>query len=311
MFQTQSELKQLLADAGLEPRKRFGQHFLVDRNLMQKLLDAAELSPTDTVLEVGAGTGSLTTELATRAGHVVAVEIDQQLARVVGDQVSGLANVRLLVCDALASKSRVAPEVLEALSDCQSAAGDLKLVANLPYDVATPLVINLLLNPPHFARMCFTVQKEVGDRLLAGPGDSAYGLVSVLVGALARASRIVRAPRQAFWPPPQVESVMIRLDPDPPGHRNVANPEEFAGVLRPFFQHRRKTLAHVAAAAGLAESFDAACAAADVDPKSRPDALSPAQWVRFAAVLSGARDGSADTPPPRRQSSHHSSDLDS
>ncbi len=290
MFQTQRDIRRLLASSGLSPRKRFGQHFLVDRNLMQQLVDAAELDRDDVVLEVGPGTGSLTGLLAARAGLVLAVEIDEAIARVARDATGALPNVRWLLTDALESKSRLSPKLLTAVAEATAGGRRLKLVANLPYDIATPLVLNIVQGALPWSRMCFTVQKEVGDRLLAKCGESAYGIASVLVTLLADARRVARVPRQAFWPSPKVESVMLRLDPESPSRPRPADPVAFGRFLRAFFQQRRKTIARIAADHADAAAVTRAMATLQLDGKLRPENVPPTTWLRlFDAVTAQVR----------------------
>ncbi len=277
-FQTQRELRDLLAAAGLRPQKRFGQHFLVDRNLMQKLIDAAELGPSDAAIEVGVGTASLTTQLAKRAGRVIAVEIDERIAAVAGRRLEGRANVQLIVGDVLQSKSRLSPTFVAALHDALANQLHLKLVANLPYDIATPLIMNLLTADIPIKRMCFTVQKEVGDRFMAACGDDSYGVVSILTALRTKPDRIAAVPKEAFWPRPKVESVMLRLDPHRAHLKSAADAADFNAFLKTFFQQRRKTIGRIAA---NTPEILAALAAAQLGRTLRPEALTPADWLRL------------------------------
>jgi len=293
-FQTRTMLRETLAAAGLTPRKLYGQHFMIDRNLLEKLVNSAELTRDDVVLEVGAGTGSLTGHLAQRAGRVIAVEIDQRLAPIAADKLSGYDNVQLIVGDALARKSQIAPDVLTALRDAQAATGGpIKLVANLPYDIATSLVIDLLIGEPQMARLCFTVQDEVARRFLGKPDSDDYGPVSILTDVLATGRRIAKAPPQAFWPEPKVDSALVRLDV--PGAADskfpMAQPERigFAGLVRHFFQYRRKTLGSIARKSPWADRLPDALTELKIDLKARPETLAPQQWRDlFRCVSSGA-----------------------
>lgn len=284
--QTKREIQGLLERAGAQPRKRFGQHFLIDGNLMRRLCASAELTAADRVLEVGSGTGGLTDLLARRAGEVGCVEIDRALHGVLGDRFAGVGNVRLFAGDVLESKHRLRGEVAEWLGEEPWRSSQAyKLVSNLPYQVATPLVMNLLVDYPQVRRMCFTVQAEVGERFLARAGSRAYGPVSVLVSLLARAAVVARLPRQVFWPAPAVESVMLRLDV----HEAPALKEEdrgaFAEFLRKVFDYRRKSL-RAAMGHALGE------AARDglrgpVDGTRRPETLTPEEWVELFARARG------------------------
>jgi len=285
--QTQTTVRSLLTAAGLRPNKRLGQHFLVDGNLMRKLVASAEIRHDDVVLEVGCGTGSLTQELAGLAAAVVAVEADPGLADIAARELTELANVRLLQLDALRSKTRIEPRVLDAVAEArQRSGGRVLLVANLPYQIASPLVADLLVGPVVPGRMCFTVQKEVGDRLLARSGGD-YGPLSVIVQATSDLERIAAVPPQAFWPRPAVESVMIRLDPRPERRQAVGDVVHFAGVVKTCFLHRRKTLAHILAAAYGPDAATDALGGLDVEARTRPEQLSPEVWVELARRLAG------------------------
>ena len=245
-FQTKTILRSLLNSAGLSPRKRLGQCFLIDRNLMAKLAGAAELDPTDCVLEVGCGMGSLTALLAAAAGRVVAVEVDPGLLEIAREQLAAHANVLLVGADALKTKTVVAPEVIAAVVEAhRQAGGRLKLVANLPYDIATPLVIDLLIGGLPFERYCFTVQEEVAARFLAQPGTADFGPVAVISQTLTTGRRLTKVPPQAFWPAPKVSSAMLRLDALPTDEVCITDRHAFAQFVRVFFQSRRKTVSHI------------------------------------------------------------------
>jgi 16S rRNA (adenine1518-N6/adenine1519-N6)-dimethyltransferase len=282
--QTKSEIEAALRSAGLRPKRRLGQHFLIDGNLMRRLADAAEIQRHDVVLEVGAGTGGLTDLLVARAGVVVAVEIDPDLYAVLAARLAGAVNLTLIRGDVLNRKHVVAPAVMGVLSASRLCAkGELLLVANLPYDVATPLLANLLLEPLPFARFCFTVQREVGLRIEAAPGGKDYGPLAVLLQLTCRIERVARVPASAFWPRPAVESSMYRLDRVPGPLESADDRARFADLVRGAFRHRRKTLRYnLARCCGE----DVADRVADVvDPSCRPEAVSPQEWVELAARL--------------------------
>ncbi len=272
----------MLATAGFAPRKRFGQNFLIDQNLMRKLVDSAELTEEDCVLEVGAGTGSLTSLLAPAAGRVVAVEIDRGLARLAAECLSPFRNVTILTADALENKSTVSRELQDALGQAGGqSGGPFKMVANLPYDIATPLVINLLLGGLPFRRLCFTVQAEVADRFLAAPGTPAYGPAGIITRLLATGRRVCRVPPQAFWPVPKVRSAMVCLDVRDPSAVPVSNPTDFARLVRSFFHHRRKTITNIAGRMDGAERLLSAIDRLGLPPAARPENLSLEQWVEL------------------------------
>jgi 16S rRNA (adenine1518-N6/adenine1519-N6)-dimethyltransferase len=285
-FHTKTMLRGMLASAGLSPRRRHGQHFLIDRNLMMKLLDSAELGRGDCVLEVGAGTGCLTALLAERAGRVVAAEIDEGLAALACEHLARFDNVTLVRGDALASKSAIAGELQRAVEDAlASMGGSLKLVANLPYDIATPLVVDLLLGDLPFGRLSFTVQAEVAERFFAEVGTAEYGPIGIVTRLLATGGRICRVPPQAFWPEPKVHSVMMRLDPRPGSEVQLADPVGFAGFVRSFFLHRRKTMAHLANQREDAARCLAALDQMGIAVGRRPESVAPGQWAELYQAI--------------------------
>ena len=247
-MQTLGEIRQMLEDAGLQPRKQFGQNFLIDQNLMRKLLDLADLDGDETVLEVGPGTGSLTEELLQRCRQVVAVEIDRSLAALVEQRLGGADNLRVLAGDVLAGKHALNGQVPAALP------GEVHLVANLPYSIAVPLLAQCLIcswrarcgsdpaGAPCFPRMTFTVQQELADKLAAAPGGKTYGPVSVLVGLLGAVRMGPKAPAEAFWPRPKVASRMVRIDFEEAAAKQLADVDVLTAVTAAAFGHRRKQL---------------------------------------------------------------------
>jgi 16S rRNA (adenine1518-N6/adenine1519-N6)-dimethyltransferase len=281
--QTKAQIRELLTAAGLHPNRRYGQHFLIDGNLMRRLVESAHVESADVVLEVGAGTGSLTEMLLDRAGHVVAVEIDKGLARLLGDRLHDHSNLTLLHTDVLASKHRVAPVVLETLTARAAARGGcFRLVANLPYSIATPLVVDLLLCELTMSSACFTVQREVAQRFVAGPGGADYGPVSVVVQSAGQVRRLANVPPEAFWPRPQVESVMLEVRP-------AQQPREelrwLGHVVHTGFAHRRKTLRYNLQAAFGKGVPGRLQHIAGLDFGARPEMIPVQQWQVVAAEL--------------------------
>lgn len=284
--QTLAQIRSLLASAGLSPRKRFGQNFLIDLNLMRKLLAAAEVAPADTVLEVGAGTGSLTEMLLESGARVVAVEVDRGLHAILAERLAGHPKLTLIAADALSAKHRINPLVRQALeAAAPQPGGHRKLVANLPYQIATPLLLELLFGRPPMERMCVTVQKEVGERLVAAARSEPYGPVSVLVQSLAGVRTIATLPPHVFWPAPQVESLMLHITPYPPERLEVQDPAAFARFVQRFFRQRRKMLRRSLREPGDGPTL-AALEQAGISPQARPEELTPADWCR---VFRGAQ----------------------
>ena len=231
----------------------------------------AGLGPDDVVLEIGPGLGVLTTFLSDRVRHVHAIELDRELEEPLGDALAGRPNVDLVFADALALD-------LNALDPTAS-----KLVANLPYNVATPLVAETLTGVPALKAWCVMVQREVADRFFAEPGTKAYGAVSVLVRLHARRTGFHPVSRTVFRPPPNVDSALVafeRIAPPP-------NAEHVRRVLTGAFGHRRKTLANALALAGLASRAEAASALETIGRRAdvRAEALEPEEFVRLAEAL--------------------------
>ncbi|HUT59269.1 MAG TPA: 16S rRNA (adenine(1518)-N(6)/adenine(1519)-N(6))-dimethyltransferase RsmA [Phycisphaerae bacterium] len=294
-MQTATQIRQMLKQARLAPNRSLGQSFLIDGNLQRKLLELAEIDPRPAVLEVGAGTGSLTQELAQLADRVVAVEIDRGLYRLLERNLAGVGNVTLIHADALASKRALEPRVLAALG------GPSQLVSNLPYAVATPLVAECLIQSwrvarrlpgagtCRFDRLTFTVQHEVAERMSARPGDEAYGSVSVIVALLGSMTVGPAVPAAAFWPRPKVTGRMIRIDFDPAAAQRLADADVLAAVMFQAFGQRRKQLGSVIRRKNSPfepDRFRAALHVAGIDPALRAEAIDPAQYLALANALS-------------------------
>jgi 16S rRNA (adenine1518-N6/adenine1519-N6)-dimethyltransferase len=242
--QTLSHIQRLLATRGIRPKNKLGQCFLIDLNLVDLIVRTAELTHNDVVLEVGAGTGSLTARLADEAGAVVSVEIDSTVHALAREHVGERANVQLLQTDALRNKNELNPAVLAALRTADSVfhCTRFKLVANLPYAVAAPIIANLLIGERPITRMVVTVQWEIAERLTAGPRTSAFSALSVLVQSLADVSIVRRLAPSVFWPRPKVESAIVQIDPDPAKRAQITDVRGFREFLRDLYTHRRKNL---------------------------------------------------------------------
>jgi len=245
--QTLSFIVRRFAEAGIRPRTRIGQNFLTDLNLVRLLVRTADLGPDDVVLEVGTGTGSLTALMAPQAAAVVTVEVDRRLFDLAGEHLHALANVRMLQADALRNKNRLNPAVLAAVGEelARAPGRRLKLVANLPYNVATPLVTNLLAldAPPH--SMTVTIQKELADRITAAPGSKDYSALSIWVQVQCRVEIVRVMPPSVFWPRPKVHSAIVHLALDETLRQRIPDRAFFHAFVRAMFSHRRKFLRSV------------------------------------------------------------------
>jgi 16S rRNA (adenine1518-N6/adenine1519-N6)-dimethyltransferase len=252
----------------VSPKKELGQHFLVDENILGVIGRLAELQPDDVVLEIGPGLGVLTRFLAARVAHVHAIELDASLEpwlRDIGE------NVTLLLGDAL------------RLDLAALAPGTTKLVANLPYNIATPLLVESLDGLPELELWCVMVQREVADRLLAKPSTKAYGAVSVLIQLATQRTGLHPVSHTVFRPPPNVNSALVAF-------RRTGLPEDFPRlkkVVTAAFAHRRKTLPNSLELAGLTTRAAAieALAAIDREPSVRAEALAPSEFLALADAL--------------------------
>ncbi len=259
--QTASYLSKRLMAAGLRPVSHFGQNFLIDLNLIDLIARSAEMRPNDVVLEIGTGVGSLTTRLSDNAGAVLTVEIDHNLHRLASEELGGRPNVRLIQSDALKNKNTLQPQIMEQIRDAKGRIGDgsrFMLVANLPYNVATPIISNLLHESPPPDRMVVTIQKELADRMCAKPRTKDYSALSVWIQSMCRAEIVRILPPKAFWPRPKVESAILRLDLHPNAQEKFADLKYFHDTVRALFFHRRKFLRSVVISAmkGRLEKVD-------------------------------------------------------
>ena len=268
----------MLKAYGLHPRRRFGQHFLISRRVLDRLLETAALTSQEGVLEIGAGIGTLTVPLAEVAGGVVAVEIDQDLLPALRDAVARFPGVTVVQGDAM---SLDLPRLVAPLPLPR------KAVSNLPYNIASPLIVTLLERPLGFTRMVFTVQREVAERLAAAPGGKDYGALSVAVQYRAAARIVMRVPSTAFYPPPDVESAVVLLEVRPKPAVHVDDEAVFFRVVRGAFAHRRKTLRNtLAGALDLDPAIvDAATKQAGIDPTRRGETLTLDEFASLSQSM--------------------------
>ncbi len=245
--QTRSYLMKLLAGQGFHPRTDLGQNFLIDLNLVDYIVDSGEITAKDVVLEIGAGTGGMTTQLAHQSAAVISVEVDTNMHRLASAAVAGYENVTLLRCDALKNKNCFHPAVLEAIQEQLDVAPGrrLKLVANLPYSIATPVVSNLVVTDLPWVRMVITIQHELGQRMRAKPRTPHYGSLSVWLQSQCHVKQLKKLGPTVFWPRPQVNSAIMRILPDPLAAARIADRRFFQDYVRRLFHQRRKLLRSV------------------------------------------------------------------
>jgi 16S rRNA (adenine1518-N6/adenine1519-N6)-dimethyltransferase len=242
--QTQSYVQHLLQSRRLIPKNKMGQNFLIDLNLLELVVSTAELSREDSVLEVGTGTGSLTSRLADSAGAVTTVELDPNFHRMAASILAARPNVSLVHADALARKNELNPQMLSEWDRMTLKADCIrrKLVANLPYAVATPVIANLLITGIEIERMVVMTQWEMAERLAAASDTKDYGSLAVLVQSLARVQIVRRLAPSVFWPRPKVDSAIVMIRPDLELRKNVPDAKRFRAFLRDLYTHRRKNL---------------------------------------------------------------------
>ena len=286
MTLTRQEVRNLVARHGLRPSRALGQHFVADPNTVRRIARLAGVGAGDHVVEIGAGLGSLTLALAESGADVTAVETDRYLLPVLREVVAS-TSVRVIEADArsLDWESLLGPEP-----------GRWVLVANLPYNMAASLVVDVLEKVPAVGRMLVMVQREVGERLAAGPGSAAYGAVSVRVAYWAMARVVGRVPATVFVPEPKVSSVLVALErlEEPAIDPRVASYGDVFELVRAGFAQRRKMLR--GALAGLATPED--LRAAGVRPEARAEELDVHAWGTLAACLSEGRNAGGSSPPP-------------
>ncbi len=274
-------VREIAGRLGVRPAKRLGQNFVIDPGTVRRIVTLAGLSPEDAVLEVGPGLGSLTLGLLAAAGRVIAVEVDPGLAaelpRTVAARAPGLAP-RLEVVTADAARIASLP-----------GGPPTALVANLPYNVAVPVVLHLLATFGSLARGLVMVQAEVADRMTAPPGSRVYGVPSVKLAWYASARRAGPVPRAVFWPVPNVDSGLVAFIRHPPPSTGASRADTFA-VIDAAFSQRRKTLrAALARWAGTAADAERILRAAGVDPGARGESLAVADYAAIAAARTRSR----------------------
>jgi 16S rRNA (adenine1518-N6/adenine1519-N6)-dimethyltransferase len=280
-------------EAGVRPRTQLGQNFLIDMNLQRVLLDTAALTDQDVVLEIGTGTGGLTALMAQQAAAVVTVEVDRQLFQLAGEELFELQNVVMLQADALRNKNRLDPDVLEAVYRQLDAAPGrrFKLVANLPYNVATPIITNLLALERSPQSMTCTIQKEVAERLVARPGTKDYGSLAIWVQVQCRAEIVRILAPSVFWPRPKVSSAFVHIALDGPRREGIPDRGFFHDFVRKMFFHRRKFLRSELLSAfkqlGKPE-VDRLLAELELSPTARAEELGPEQMLRLCDAVRGA-----------------------
>lgn len=253
--------------------RRLGQNFLVDPNIVRKIVALAELSPGDIVLEIGPGRGFLTEALCRAAGHVTAIEVDPRLHTFLSEQAAHLPNMTLLLGDALTCPIEHLP------------VGTI-VVANLPYYISTPLLFRLLSQGNRFARMVLMLQNEVADRLIAKPGTSDYGVLSVMAQYSAHISKAFKVSPQCFRPRPEVDSAVVLLRAREPEARRLEEEQRVTALVRAAFAHRRKTLVNSLKNEGYdSRQVETALTRLGLSPALRAETLTLEQFLELAHLM--------------------------
>jgi 16S rRNA (adenine1518-N6/adenine1519-N6)-dimethyltransferase len=264
----------------LRPKKALGQNFLTDRHVLGRIVAAVAIGPDEAVLEVGPGRGALTALLAEQAGKVVAVELDRQLVPLLRERFAGQRNVEVVEADIL---SVDLPQLLGERSSAP-----WRVAANLPYNISTPVLFRFLDDRALFSRLVLMFQREVGERLLAGPGSKAYGALSVLFHLHFDIERVINVRPGAFHPVPKVDSVVLGFTPLGGPRLPVGDEAFFRRVVKAAFSQRRKTLWNCLRAAGIAASDEGLLAAlqeAGIDGARRGETLSLGEFAGLALSL--------------------------
>ncbi len=290
MTHSRADIEALLDTWSLRPSRALGQNFVADANTVRRIVRLAGVGPSDPVVEVGAGLGSLTLALVEAGAAVTAIEVDRHLVPVLRSELADRA-VRIVEADALRLDWGVLLE--RGSGDPADGSGNRhgrpwSLVANLPYNVATPLVVRVLEEAPQVGSLLVMVQREVGERLAAGVGDTGYGAVSVKVAYWARAAVVGRVPATVFVPRPRVESVLVRIERRPPplvaSSGGIVTYDRVFDLVRAGFAQRRKMLRRSLEGRADPGAFDVA----GIPPTARAEELTLEEWIRLAAATGGS-----------------------
>lgn len=271
-------IRQELKEYGLIPKKGLGQHFLIDRNILYKIVRAAQINEKDIVLEVGPGLGEMTVELAKKAKKVIAVEIDPKLLEVLKKKVMDYPNVEVVRGDILKLNF---DKLLHQGKDL------VKVVANLPYQISTPLLFRFIESRHLFFTLTLMLQKEVAERMAASPGRKEYGPLSIFVQMASNISISFFVKSTAFLPPPKVESAVIHITWKEKPMAEVIDEEWFKKIVRGCFGYRRKTLTNALKHSGLPfpPAMELRIKSIGIDPQRRPETLSIQEFANLAEVL--------------------------
>src|SRR4030043_948780 len=273
-----ASIKQELKEYGLFPKKRLGQHFLVDRNILNKVIRTAQVGKGDIVLEVGPGLGEMTLALARLVKKVIAIEIDSKLVTILKEKVKDYDNVEVVKSDILK---------VDFKNFYKREGQPIKVVANLPYQISTPLLFHFIELKEFFSTLTLMLQKEVAERMVAPPGGKDYGPLSIFVQSFLDISIRFFIKPSAFFPPPKVESAVVHMVWKEKPMIEMKDEEWFKRVVKACFSYRRKTLANALkhSELSLPESIELKMEAIGIDPRRRPETLSIQEFANLAQTL--------------------------
>ncbi len=271
-------IRQEMKEYGLIPKKRLGQHFLVDRNIINKMIRMAHVNENDVILEIGPGLGEMTIGLAKKVRKVVTVEIDPNLVEILKKKVMDYPNVEVVKGDILK---------LDLNNLLRHEKGPVKVVANLPYQISTPLLFRFIESRPLFSTLNLMLQKEVAERMAASPGGKEYGALSIFVQMVSNLSLLFSVKPTAFFPPPKVESAVIQISWKEKPTVEVDDGEWFKKVVKGCFGYRRKTLTNALKHSGLPlpSEMDLRVKKIGLDPQRRPETLTIQEFAHLAEIL--------------------------
>jgi 16S rRNA (adenine1518-N6/adenine1519-N6)-dimethyltransferase len=281
---TPGRTREILEKYGFSFKKSLGQNFLIDTNILRKIVDFAELSEETGAIEIGPGIGALTEQLARRAKKVVAFEIDKRLLPILADTLSPYGNVRIIHQDVL--KADIHRVIAEEFTDV----ADIMVVANLPYYVTTPIIMKLLTDRLPIRGIVVMLQKEVADRISAKPGTKDYGSLSIAIQYYTEAETVMTVPRTVFIPQPNVDSAVIRLKKRQQPPVDVEDEPFFFQVVRASFAQRRKTILNnlvnnLPNGKAMKEQIERVLTETDIDPRRRGETLTMEEFAALSNAL--------------------------
>ena len=276
-------VKEIIRKFKIRPTKSLGQNFLTDDSVMSRIVDASGIGSSDLAIEIGPGIGNMTEELAVRAGKVLGVEIDKHLIPALTDNLKAFSNVTIINKDVLKIDLR---EIISQIAEAGFKPDSIRVVANLPYYITTPIIMKLLEDNPGIDAMVFMVQKEVAERIVANPGGKDYGALSVAVQYYSRPEIVFSVPPDCFMPQPKVDSTVIRLNIYKTPPVEVKSKELFFKIVKASFGQRRKTLLNALSNSGYfmqaKEEMKDILKSLDIDENRRGETLSIMQFAELS-----------------------------